>query len=1443
MPRINRIRLINYGWANRRIDDLILDFHGGMNAEIRLGNGGGKSVLQRLIYQAVFPNTTVSNNRIEDYLKDKPAMSVIEWLLDSDGNNSMPERITTGTVLYKSDTKEDSNSVVHYFTFLSNDANHLSLDHLPNVDHEAGTVVIEAYSVSQNKYRNLANNYPEVFYYASDERKKYHQKMEAFGISVNNWKEVILPMISTEDPFTAFLKNSKKTDQLIDGYLLSNIEKHLSRNSDNKAAIRGQLNEVVEMMSRKKDTKDLRDLLESYIEEYQEQDLLLDDVLAKKQDLNQTTAVLAGFERSLLQKKEELEAASQELNENLRSLENELHMIQKEEVSLLYHDTRKKLEAADNDAKEKAAQLQEENRRKEEIDRSINRLYAKSVLDEINELNGQISALKIQYEGLDQSEKNQRLAQISATLYARYSEELCALEKTIAGQNSRINEMQEETKRLKAEKEEANQERNRLFERIGRLEQKRKQAEKEEADLMKDLGSEPLRRDFLNQLLKEEISLLKETIQKRISDSEQEMTVLKKRIEETERQNQNLDKQKDDLIAALEIGKGRLLAVQAELDQFNTCRHALLLNMERYGISESFLYDPLVLKREYSVRHEKNTDDNNAVRYQIQLKQELLVSAKNGNMYIPNSVTALLDQYGINYQTGENFLSEQKAVERKKYLKRNPFLPFSILLDRIGYEKLQKLDLSNELIRQIIPVYCYSELDKNVSDLENYLFQVKEELLETKQKKNYLESIEQMIEQDRKKLDDITAESERLADFQRTIERFSYSASYEQEQQTQIKSLMTENEKTENQIEQIRNSITENRRLIQETGEQYTNTERMIREQKDQKNRFDHFLEENEPQYQKILNDLSQTTTEKDRLETEYQKKEKQLEERSLEIDDLRTQIQQNSYSRERVQTEKNKYMECDSFEPRSESTQELTAEFDTLSKETSREKQDLLEQIQSQKEREKAKRDTFATYAFKEEELEGIRWSSAEAERLKALQKETAQAVDQCEKADRKAAAKAAEMKAHFKAAEGKLREAELSEPLQPEQIRMHFDERRTENKQKKAETVNRFEKTANDCRAAESVLANLSALRISPETEVQPEALTDSFVSQYDDLRNTYDQALDAMQETLKNYQVSYRRLKDRYYGENPIFEKVYNQTPPFEGIGSFTFKEAQNWKATCLLKTQTLGKTLDMYNADLENLENAVTQLINSAVTYTKRVGEALRQISKQSMMKIAERTTPVRLLRIDLKDDLPDSPNRLETYLREGIRRLTDLYDEKSSDLEKEKDNLLKTRTMLNKYLDQVVIPVRVYRFDENSSHSGLVDWEKAAKSNSTGEHSTSCFVIIAAMMAYTRGEDTEMSDFRTRRYEPIICDNPFASISSEYLVQPIITIVDHLNLQLISFTHNTQQSIANSFDVVIQLRNTALRSGRNRIDVDRERVLEEKMEHAALYSNAKQLSMF
>ena len=50
MPRINRIRIINFSYNNdsRHILDETFNFHGGENALLNLANGGGKSVLVQL---------------------------------------------------------------------------------------------------------------------------------------------------------------------------------------------------------------------------------------------------------------------------------------------------------------------------------------------------------------------------------------------------------------------------------------------------------------------------------------------------------------------------------------------------------------------------------------------------------------------------------------------------------------------------------------------------------------------------------------------------------------------------------------------------------------------------------------------------------------------------------------------------------------------------------------------------------------------------------------------------------------------------------------------------------------------------------------------------------------------------------------------------------------------------------------------------------------------------------------------------------------------------------------------------------------------------------------------------------------------------------------------------------------------------------------------------
>lgn len=1443
MPRINRIRLINYGWASRRIDDLVLDFHGGLNTEIRLGNGGGKSVLQRLIYQAIFPNTTISGNRIEDYLKDKPAMTVIEWLSDSTGAGTVPERITTGVLLYKSGTKEDSNSNVHFFTFFSNDPKHLSLDNLPNVTNEAGIVEVEAYSVSQNRYRNLANNYAEIFYYASESRRNYHRKLEEFGISANNWKEVIFQMISSEDPFAAFLKTSKTTDQLINGYLLPNIERHLSRNSDNKTALRTQLSEVVETMSQKKETKDLRDQLAEYIEQYGEQNRLLEEVVAEKQKQNGSAAKMDSFRQALAERKTELEEIREELEEKQNALEEDLRRINREERSLEYLRTEKDLDQAVRQFEEQTALRKEAEETQADTLRARSMLYARKTLDEIRSLRGEISALEAQYDGLDQSEKSILLARTSATLYARYQDELTHLEADIAGKTETRNGALVKLEELKAGKKQIEQRRIALAKKSGQLKQQKAQAEKEEAALFADLEAEPLRRDFLERMLAEDVTALRTALNTRIGECDAELSSLNRQIIDLRAENDRLRQEEDRLRELLPERKNDLQEAKADLKKFRHLRQTLEKEMERYAVSGRFLYEPDVLKNEYDIRMRRNTDDRNRISWQIRQKQELITSAENGSVYIPERITALLESHGIAFQTGENYLSEQRTKDRKRLLAGAPLLPFAILMDQANCEKLMKLDLADELIRQIIPVYVYHELETPAEGQSRFLYQAREELLDVKQKADYLNVIAEQIQKDRTRLNEIDTEAGNLSSFLSAISEFSYSSGYESEQEEQIRSLSDEIRTAEEQLTAVRTAVKDNNHAADTASRQLVDTEIQHRIRTEHLKRFEDYLEHSEPAYQMILHDLSELSAEETKIEAQYRKTEEELEKQNSAIYELSRIIQNEESRRADIERERDSYRASDSTELRQESTEELKAEFAQLSAETSETSQNLAAQIRRLKKQEREKQEEFGTHSITADALETVRWSSEEAHRLNETLAEMEAGLKAIRQKERDAGDSAAKANVYFEEAQKKLAAEGLKDPLAPEEIRMNFDARKAENRSAKAETEQKLSETGSLAVMAEAVLANLSALHIKPETGAERIGLAEDFRSQYEQLKAEYDGISDTLSERVKDYLTVYRTVKDRYYGKNRIFEKVYTQSPPFEGVRDVLLREVQDWMDTCRMKVSTLEKTRDMYDSDLQNLENMMRQFVNSAVNYTKRVSDSLRRISKQSQMKIADKVTPVRLLRIELNDELPDSPQRLEKYLREGVRRLVNLYDEKSSDLKKEEDSLLNSRRMLNVYLEQTVIPVKVYRFDENSSHSGLVDWDRAAKSNSSGEHSTSCFVIIAAMLAYTRGEDSELSDLKIRRYEPIICDNPFAAISSEYLVKPIITIVDHLHLQLITFTHSTQQSIANSFDVVIQLRNTALRSGKNRIDVDMERVLEEKMEQASLFSSAQQIGLF
>lgn len=91
---------------------------------------------------------------------------------------------------------------------------------------------------------------------------------------------------------------------------------------------------------------------------------------------------------------------------------------------------------------------------------------------------------------------------------------------------------------------------------------------------------------------------------------------------------------------------------------------------------------------------------------ELEIDMNLIEEGKSLNIYIPNKDLArlkkLLDENQINNMYGTHFLKQCSHEERMQYLKRNPSLPFSIVVLEEGFENLDLNFLNAELFSSMI---------------------------------------------------------------------------------------------------------------------------------------------------------------------------------------------------------------------------------------------------------------------------------------------------------------------------------------------------------------------------------------------------------------------------------------------------------------------------------------------------------------------------------------------------------------------------------------------------------------------------------------------------------------------------------------------------------------------------------------------------------------------
>ncbi len=1449
MPRINRIRLVNFSWGKQRIDDLMLDFHGGQNAELRLENGGGKSVLERLIYQAIWPGATISSNPISDYLNTKPATVAVEWLLDTQGE---PDYLLSGTVLMKQGASEEDNTSVNYFCFLSHDGEQLEIHDLPNVHSDGRRITIAPFADARQSFRNACGRSLEAWTYGKGDASEYRKRLKSFHISAENWDTLIRQLISGEDPFKDVLEKTRTGDTLLDRYLIPKIEAHLDEKEGGPSSTLKNLDSLVQKSAEQKKMLKLRDLVSGYLSE---EPVLLDHMHACRDatsERDHALLSLSAFADAVRNLNEESRMHLEEVSQKLQEAEQRETHIHQEQASAAWY-------AADEALRRAKADSDSLEQEKQALDQEIESCrHAEAIaqgteyLRKLDQLDGTIRGLQQKQQEFSADERQAHLQALQYSLKLAYEAELQHNQERLDAcleQQAQIADL-----RVQKEKDLARQKKQQksLTEEQTELKVETGIAEKKEQEIFAelDLGME-LNRTLAGGFSKEDITAAERILNQRIAEAKKNDDAIRKRLSElpcelsdlSEKHAAEQTQKEADLLAENEEKKN----YQFFLDQ----KDRLLSFFRINEIAEQTLYSGELIPVLADLLHSREIRQQET-DFSLGLLKQLIRSIEKNISCIPESFDSLLRRNGIVFQTGEEFLKEQQ--ESEELLNEHPLLPYGILVESSEWKKLQEIDPGDLFLDRVIPIFRYDDLKQSetgtetgsVLELQDRAFwnSYEKALLNESSRQKYLEKKKENYRLLQQMQEDLNTQVNAGREALKDAENFHYSASYEKEQQAKLEAL----KQALSRHEETLGALSEQEQKLQEEKNDLSG--RLYPAQHARSTAEEHLklfrtLLENDQKYTSQLNKLDTIAKQLEMLGQKCSELETELRKLENQIRDLKSA--QDNLERDLAQKERDAaaYQNAPVSEVISGSLEALKVQYQEEQKVLDREKQSLLEEMEQRQTERKETEQKFNDLSVEDTECRSHPYDPSELTRLRrktAEKEEERKGLDPEYSKVQRILGKVLNQK---EAADQKLASCGLEAALDPEQILGRFEERLLDLKKEKDTDLREQKEWESFGKDSLVVMDRIRDREpILPATEEVLEADREHLSEQCSTLLSAVNEKRSSLERALSIFSDAREEQQKRYCAEDSFFDKVFADSRRLSD-NRISLEELNTLEEMLMQKEHTIAQCLDRLNTDLSSYDHDRDSLFREVIRRTEAVLDGIGQVSRRSRVRVEGKSQPTALLRFDLPDTDDHSEERLKDYLEQTVRDLSAVSEDRKqyTDL---RDSRMDPRKLINAYLQRDHIPVKIYKFEKISANSRLMDWDRACRSNSGGEHSLSCFIVIASLMAYIQNDNAEFEeDGRNERYETVICDNPFASVSSEHLVRPLVQIVQTLHIQLITFTHITSQSIANSFDVVIQLRNVRSCESQTRMTVESESVSEQvsRMEQASLFRHTEQQSLF
>ena len=1431
MPAIRKIRIVNFRFNDgaKLIPDEIFCTENSegkpMDTLLNLDNGGGKSVMVQLLLQPVCPKAKVQNRHISEYFRKGTdhAFVLIEWALDDS-----PNSLLTGIALAASVTADDENErkAIRYYTFMhSYNKNDDTSDivNLPLSEHTGSRIRPLSYEELRKYLQNR-----KIECYSSDSLRRYQNKLQEYGILHTEWENLLVRINSVEGGITKFFEEYKTADRLLDRFIIPGV---MPDDVSAAEALEEMFIHYADSYSGQEENIRLQSQIKKFTEKLQGTLPLIKDMWNADEAKTQSVHALADYLLTIERKIEADTAKKSQLEESIDDLKARLHRIQAEKASKAFYRAKEVFDSAEKQLKESAKRKENAEMRLDSATRMVNVLNAAKEYAEIIEKQNEEKALIEQITALDNGTQDTRILSLKYSLLLKAANGKKQTEQEISYQRKSYKCLSDELSKKQSD--------------ISRL---RQQLSNEKAALNQSKGKNSYICGQIEKVLKSlglHITVMLDgrysayDIESICSRYERIIGDARKSIESFEHEEkklkQELDGQyvkRDKLTRLLADNMFSLKQQKAESDKYKKDYQTAITVLKHLSVPENRLFsdEPIsCLDRILTERKEKMKQTERLA----ELLTEQVRCIETGQLHISKAAVSFLQESGISYQTGEQYLLCQSPTMREKLLSFNSLIAYAVIVDS-EKERLKLLSQSvDDWLPAVVPVYTRKDIadmaDGNLNITGIFLSGFDREYFHDNSAyaehiSNRLEDVKASITQIQHYISDW--ESER-----RILSRFisSYSADYERLINESIISF-------EDGIKKINNELSEFDRRKAEIEKQTDNISRLKNEQQDIIRR----TEAQKAEFERICKmisqyeELSKQTAEMEsscheldkQIKSEYDQ-EKRLNELITECNDCINRLVDKLTA---YQDLLNELKDTPKTELLTEEYSAMLKEYRLYQESYSKDRRVLLDKCQKirkdihKKERE-IKRFHLETAEYENTVYSDDYYNHAR-ERAENAKKEFEQTDKQYSEASRN------HIKAESSLEQAKEKLNELNtELLDYSEVGSDFELRI----QKCEFDLKKVENDLNECiKHLNGLISDQKyANNFAKKYRADIEKYTPKFLNEQPDINVLQE----TIEKCIEHSAQAERQAKDYHRRELEPFRNTHDS---FNGtLDHILFVMDNNDIAGD--KYFTLYERIEddvrryrdritQLSVMLRDVEDSKKQLVTNCLQRVGRLYENLTILSKKSAIQVGN--TKRRMIQIAMPEIEPmneQAAERVEHYISEQVKRY--LSEPQKTTVS---HHHLEIRRLLNCYIGKETIPITVFKIDKNIQNSRYRSWEDALKANSGGEQFVVLFSLIVSVMNYTRSLTSSLN----HTSGVLILDNPFGPISSPHLLEPMFRIAHLFHIQLICFTHLGTAAVTSFFDIVYQLRFKNLPLSNVEI---LESEAKHHMEHA--YYLSEQLSLF